>query len=189
MANIKGAQLGLGVHALGYAKAFGRWQAAEEAESPLEAYLALSESLEWAHALDEEIARSWRPRGPVMENPWWRWREDPAFGGGLYLADAMAGLGYVRNRVHHHLADALESTKDPTRPGHLAFIWRDADELPGRPPKGHEADRREAYTRALAGSPVGIALGVMAETFVFIGSLLDPPRPKPRPPVVTGISE
>lgn len=121
----------------------------------------------------------------MTENPWRRWREDPTLGGGPYLADAMAGLGYVRNRVHHDLADALESTNDPTRPGRLAFIWRDAEELPGRPPKGHEAERREAYTRALAGSPVGTALGMMAETFVFIGSLLDPPRPKPRSPVVT----
>jgi hypothetical protein len=189
MANFDGAQVGAGVYALGYVKAFSRWQAAEDAEDPLEAYFALSESLDWAHALDEEIARSWRPRGAVTEDPWWRWREDPALGGGLYLADAMAGLGYVRNRVHHHLADAIETVNDPTRLGRLAFIWRDADELPGRPPKGHEAKRREAYMRALAGSPVGMALGMMAETFVFIGSLLDPPRPKPRPPVVAVTSE
>jgi hypothetical protein len=176
------------VYALGYAKAFSRWQAAEDTESPLEAYLALSESLDWAHALDEEIARSWRPRGAVAENPWWRWREDPALGGGPYFADAMAGLGYARNRVHHHLADALESVNDPTRPGHLAFIWRYADELPGGRAKGHEVERRDAYVRALAGSPVETALGLMAETFVLIGSLLDPPRPKPRPPAITLVS-
>jgi hypothetical protein len=189
MANFDGARVGIGMYALGYAKAFSRWQAAEEAEDAVEAYLALCESLDWAHALDEEIARSWRPRGVVAENPWWRWREDPALGGGAYFADAMAGLGYVRNRVHHHLADALETVSDPTRPGHLAFIWRHADELPGRQARGHEVERREAYVRALAGSPVETALGLMSERFVFIGSLLDPPRPKPRPPVVTAVSE
>jgi hypothetical protein len=187
MAGFDGARVGVGLCAHAYGKAFSRWQAAESAHDPVEAYVSLSECLNWATTLDDEIARSWRPRGPVAEEPWWRWREDPALGGGRYFADAMAGLRYVRNRVHHHLADALESVADPTRPGQLAFIWRDADELPGGPAKGHEAERREGYEVALAGSPVETALGLMAETFVFIGALLNPPRPKPRPPVVTAI--
>jgi hypothetical protein len=185
MSNLDGARVGVGLCAHAYAKAFSRWQAAEDVHDPIEAYVSLSECLNWSTALDDEIAKSWRPRGAVEENPWWRWREDPALGGGPYLVDAMAGLRYVRNRVHHHLADAIESTSDPTRPGQLAFIWRDADELPGGPARGHGVQHREGYVRALAGSPVKTALGLMAETFVFIGSLLDPPRPRSGPLVVT----
>ena len=178
MSAFDGARVGASLPARGFAKAFNRWQDAQDADDPVEAHLAVSESLEWAHALDELIARTWRPRGVVGENPWWRWREDPALGGGPYFADTMHGLGYVRNRVHHHLADALESVEDPTSPGQFAFIWRDADELPtGR--AASETDRREAYSRALAGSPVGMALGMMSETFVFIGVLLDMPRSRP----------
>jgi hypothetical protein len=177
-----GVRVGASLPASGFAKAFNRWQDAQDSDDSVEAYLAVSESLEWAHALDELIARTWRPRGAVSESPWWRWREDPALGGGPYLADAMQGLCYVRNRVHHHLADALESVADPTSPGRFAFIWRDADELPtGR--AARETGRRQAYTRALAGSPVGMALGMMSETFVFIGVLLDAPRARSAAPI------
>lgn len=64
MPNFKGAQVGVGVYAVGYAKAFSRSQAADDAEDPLEVYLALSESLDGAHALDEEIARAGDPAEP-----------------------------------------------------------------------------------------------------------------------------
>ncbi len=42
----------------------------------------------------------------------------------------------------------------------------------------------EAFWR-FQGKQVKTALGLMAERFVFISSLLDPPKPKPRPPAVT----
>jgi hypothetical protein len=191
MSDFRGARVGPGLAALGYARAFARWQRASEDANAVDAYLAVSEALDWAHTLDDVIARTWRPRGAVPEDPWWGWREDPALGGGPLLADTMRGLRYVRNRVHHHLADALESVDGfsfpitfPTR--FQTFVWRDADELP-RPDT--EAKGREAYSRALGGSPVDVALGMMAETFVFVSSLLDPPMPKRRPPVAIAINE
>jgi hypothetical protein len=191
MSEFDGARVGASLPALGYARALGRWQRAFDAANETDPYLALSECLDWAHTLDEVIARGWEPRGAKPKRPWWGWRQDPALGGGARLDDTMLGLRYVRNRVHHHLADALEPIH--SRTGRInfpeetfqTFIWRDPDELP----KGREeADARDAYLRALAGSEVQYALGTMAETFVFIGSLLDPPRPRPRAPIVMTVS-
>lgn len=156
MATFDGVRVGASLPALGFAKAFSRWQAAQEDGDPVKAYLAVSESLEWAHALDERIARTWRPRGAVAEDPWWRWSEDPALGQGAYLADTMRGLGYVRNRIHHHFADALETVNDPTRPGCFSFIWGiwgicngHAGSMPGIRRLGPRVCHRE---RAFAGS-------------------------------------
>jgi hypothetical protein len=66
----------------GYAQAYARWKAAELANDKVAAFYALFETLEWAHAIDEVIARIWRPRGPVEDELWWEWRRDPALGGG-----------------------------------------------------------------------------------------------------------
>lgn len=195
MSEFDGARVGASLPALGFARAFGRWQRAHEEHNAVDAYLALSECLDWAHTLDEQFALNWRPRGKADEEPlWWGWRDDPAVSSDPLFGDTMRGLRYVRNRVHHHLADALEPTTGMSLPARLparfrTFLWRDADELPTASEGKREAELKGAYTRVLAGSPVDSALGMMAEAFVFIGSLLDPPRPRPRPPVITVVQE
>jgi len=167
----------------GYAGAYERFQRAETADDELTAFHGLFEALDWAHAIDDVIARTWSPRGEVLR---YAWRRDPSLGGGTELENIMGGLRYARNRVHHQWADALTSRAAqsgvsfplsfPLSFGTVArWVWRDADQLPTPPNVPKEAPGREAYGTVLAGRKVSGALQTMSEVFAFVGSLLDPP--------------
>lgn len=167
----------------GYDGAYTRFHEAQGADDEMAAFHSLFEALDWAHAIDDVIARTWSPRGEVLG---YEWRRDPALGGADNFESLMSGLRYVRNRVHHQWADALVSRdvrggltfpmSFPASFGYVVrWIWRDLDELPSAPDVPREAPGREAYRTALAGHKVSEALQAMSEVFAFIGSLLDPP--------------
>jgi len=173
----------------GFAQAFARLEAARAAEDTEGAFHALFESLDWAHAVDEYVARTWRPDGAVEEDPWWEWRRHPALGVGDTLWDIMQGLRYARNRTHHQWADALGTADGRNYPmvypmRFRSWVWRDVEQLPTPSNARKEAHSREAYAKALAGRPAHHTLATIGETFAFLGPLLDPPIPVRTPPVV-----
>lgn len=190
----------------GFAQAFARLEGARAAEDTKAAFYALFESLDWAHAVDEYVARSWRPDGRVERDPprlvplerdlppWWEWRRHPALGVGDTLWNVMQGLHYARNRTHHQWADAIVMTDGrsyrrvyPMRYG--SWVWRDVEQLPTPSNPGKEAPGREAYARALAGHPAQHTLAVIGQTFAFLGPLIDPEIPARTPPVVEVVPE
>jgi hypothetical protein len=163
----------------GFARACDRFQSAQDSGDTEATIHALFEALNWAHAIDDEIALTWSPRGKVEG---YSWRSDPAVGVGEHLASVMDGLRYVRNRVHHQCADALNTR-------HGTCVWRPIGELP-TPSKGREDPRgRAAYAALLAGHPAEEALATMSEAFEFLGPLLDPPLPVRTPRVVEVVTE
>ena len=190
----------------GFAQAFARLEAARAAEDGEAAFYAVFESLDWAHAVDEYVARSWRPDGWVEGDPprlkplerdlppWWEWRRHPALGVGDTLWDIMQGLRYARNRTHHQWADAIVMTNGLSGPlvspiRSRSWVWRDVEQLPTPSNPGKEAPGCEAYARALAGYPVQHTLAVIGETFAFLGPLIDPEIPARIPPVVEVVTD
>ncbi len=173
----------------GLAQAFERWQTAQAEGDAQRAFFALFEALDWTHAVDDYVARVWRPDGAVEEDPWWEWRRHRSLGVGDELSNIMQGLRYARNRVHHQWADALVTTDGlmfpvvfPVR--FRSWVWRSAEDLPTPSNEAKEAAGRKAYSTALAGRPAHETLTTIAETFAFLGSLLDPPIPVRAAPVV-----
>jgi hypothetical protein len=168
----------------GFAQAFARLEAARAADDSEAAFYALFESLDWAHAVDEYLARTWRPDGSVDGDPclWWELRKHRALGAGDVLADVMQGLRYARNRTHHQWADAFVETPGFSSPigspvRSSSWAWRPIEHLPTPSNPAKEAPGREAYARALAWRPVQHTLAVIGETFAFLGPLIDPPIP------------
>jgi hypothetical protein len=176
----------------GFHQAYGRFQVAERDGDAQAAFYALFEGLNWVHAADDAIARTWRPRGAVEEEPWYGWRADPSLGRDPSLVLALDGLRYARNRVHHQWADAIVTERGLTFP--LRFdatlsnwVWRPVDDLPTPSNAGREAHRRRAYVAALEGRNVGDALAQIAPVLGFIGVLLDPPSARRGPPPVVSM--
>jgi len=186
MSDFDGTRVGARALTDGFAQAYGRFQSAQTGREPTPAFFALFEALNWAHAVDDVIAKTWSPRGKVEG---YGWRSDPALAGAEELPNVMSGLRYARNRVHHQWADALileEGRRYPHTSPRMFFswVWRQADELPTPPDEGREAPGREAYTSALAGRKAQAALAEISRAFTFIGPLLDPPIPVRQPPTV-----
>ncbi len=178
----------------GFAQAMHRWHGASADEDRLRGFWALFEALEWAHALDDYLARVWRPDGAVGEDLWWGWRRHPAISRGDELWNIMRGLRYARNRVHHQWADAVDTRDGLTFPivfpaRFRSWVWRSADDLPAPPEGASDPEGREAYSKALAGRPVNETLTSIAGTFAFLGPLLDPPISERTPPVVEVVAE
>ncbi len=191
MTTFDGARVRARLFTGGYVDAYERFQIGESSGDQDVTFRALFEALNWAHAIDDLIALTWSPRGEVQG---YAWRGDPALAGGPRLEGVMNGSRYVRNRVHHQWADALIATPGAQLPFTLpralmTWTWRPLGELP-LPSGGREERRgRNAYERELAGHAAADALDTMAETFQFVGSLLDPPIPVRTPPIVEVVQE
>jgi hypothetical protein len=182
----------------GYAQSYERFEVAEGDDNPIAAFFALFEALNWAHAVDDLIAKTWSPRGKVVG---YDWRTDPAIrGAGAELSNIMQGLRYVRNRVHHQWADALVTDKAtsgltfpmtfPATFGPVSsWAWRSADDLPTPSNEAKEAPGREAYTTALAGRKPDDALEALRMTFPLVAEFLDPPMARRTAPIVTSATD
>lgn len=192
MSSFDGKRVRVRALSSGYDGAYARFHEAQGADDEMAAFHALFEALDWAHAIDDVIARTWSPRGKVLR---YAWRRDPALNGADELENVMSGLRYVRNRVHHQWADALVSravqggltfpVSFPASFGTVVrWVWRDLNELPTAPNVPRETPGRDAYGTTLAGQKVSEALKAMSEAFAFIGSLLDPPTPTREAPIV-----
>lgn len=160
----------------GYVKAVERFERAAKGRDPGAAFLALFEALNWAVAIDERVKEHWAPDGANTEEdktrqPGWGWRER------VPGAEAMAGVRFARNRVHHQWADALclddNGFTSPVSSPLMSFEWRwrDLAELPaGKPDPNGEA----IYERHLAGSPTRLTLSRLGDTFAWLASVLEP---------------
>lgn len=161
----------------GYSQAYRRFGAARHEQEDMSAYWALFECLNWAVAIDDAVAAWWAPEGTVLG---YDWRDRIA------AAEAMAGVRYARNRVHHQWADALREVHDRTYPKtyparYFDFVWRERNELP--PPPSSKPDERgaEIYDRLLAGESVDATLRTLHDVFEqlwrfleFPGTVTDP---------------
>lgn len=90
--------------------------------------------------------------------------------------------------MHDDWADAAVPNSAAIIPGSLPltsseWIWRKVDQLPAPRSERAESEGRDAYVRALEQRPVEEAVTAIEGPFAFIGSLLDPPRPRNWPPV------
>jgi hypothetical protein len=138
----------------GYARAYERFQEAQSKGDPEATFQALFEALNWAVAIDEYIARVWSPRGKVEG---YHWRGDPALPESL--VPVMAGLRYVRARVHHQWADAVYAQPGAMLPFTLprvlmTWAWRPVEELP-TPSARHKNERARRLRRSARRLPSG----------------------------------
>lgn len=158
----------------GYREAVARFSAAiREADGGKRAAHALFEALNWAHALDDLIAEIWRPAG---ERLGFDWRKRVAG------AEVLAGIRYVRNRVHHDWADALQEEDGARFPMRFpvvfhSWIWRPVDELPTPNPRHADESGRDAYEEMLAGTRAEDVLLGLCDVFEKLMDFLEPRRP------------
>ena len=142
----------------GYAVAVGRFRSAAAGRDAVAAYHPLFEALSWAASLDFRIAELRAPEGELLGEDW-----HMQFGG----AEAVPGLRWARNTVHHDWANALRldskgrcyPRRYPLR--YFEWVWRNTNELPPNT-RCHGLD---IYLALLAGRPAEFTLQVLLEVF------------------------
>lgn len=130
----------------GYLEAAARFLDAVDSDSTAEeTFIPLFEALNWTVSLDERLGR--------RAEPLWR------------------GLRFVRNRVHHQWADALEGRELPvsspltvggatvTVSGDTVdWFWKPLAALPDAPTRHPDPSGQQAYEDQLAGKPARDAI-------------------------------
>ena len=146
----------------GYDEALLRFQAVVDSREPADAFLPLFEVLNWATAIHERCAADFAPDG-LAKTPGRDWQQRMT---GL---DTMHGIAFVRNRVHHQWADAVESREAVE--GWSTWFWRPIDDLPrGRP----DPTNQQHYEADLAGRLVEPSLASLGVTFALMCEVLEP---------------
>lgn len=119
-------------------------------------YVALFESLNWAVTVDERLWQEWH--GVIAEPKAW-YRE-------IEYGEAMRGIRFARNRVHHQWSAAIElpaAAQDRTLLRAHAFSWTWAWPLPpGRP----DSEGERIYEKQLAGEPVVTTLTALSPALI-----------------------
>jgi hypothetical protein len=164
MADYDGARVPIGILLGGYTEAVKRFSEAAAGRDAIAAFRPLFEALNWAVALDSAIGELWRPDGEHMK---YAWRSR------VRGAEAMSGVRFARNRVHHQWADALRLAEGRTYPKqyptrYFAWVWRDVEELPKGSNSGHST-----YVSLLQGHLAEATLRVLGEAFDHVGQLLE----------------
>lgn len=158
----------------GYTSALRRFSKAAAGEDAVAAYVPLFDALNWAVSLDKRIKEVWAPEGTTLDYGW-RAR--------VPGAEALTGLRFARNIVHHNWADALrldtEGRRYPRRYPlrYFEWVWRDMSDLP--PTDKTRGDH--TYRKLLAGQPAEHTLQVLGEAFEFVSQLVEPPVPSSAP--------
>jgi hypothetical protein len=155
----------------GYAEASARFTAASKQREELASFHPLFEALNWAVAMDDQVRKHWVPDGKPLN---WEWRNRVAG------AEAVQGLRWARNGVHHEWSDALVTSEGFQYPKtfpvvYFEWVWRPAVELPGV--ETADPDGRAAYEEHLQGRPARVTLGSLSDVFLHIANLLEPQRP------------
>ena len=95
-------------------------------------------------------------------------------------AELMPGVRFVRNRVHHHWADAIyfNASGGLTFPATFPILfsiwrWRDLADLP----PGDDDRGSDFYAANLERQPVEKTLLRLGLAFEHVGQLLEPPSP------------
>jgi hypothetical protein len=161
-------------------RAFGdaveRFRAAVVDPSGRDTYAPLSEALTHAINLDERFRLDWSPHGKVLG---YFWFEDRAVAG----ANAVPGVRWVRNAIHHGWSDALVLGERTGRfpPRAHEWVWRPTVEINGRtrgkPPKGERdivAAGYAAYDSLMAGRPADFTLSQLVECYLHLADFLEP---------------
>jgi hypothetical protein len=165
-----GARADVRLLVAGYNFATRRFEAAGSDQD--RAFFAVFEALNWATALDDVIGEIWRPKGgDAMRR---KWREE------VPGAEVLAGIRYVRNRVHHQWAWALDRSNGTAQPfppdmWTPTWSWADIATLP-TPDERPDEYGRKVYVEQLAGQPVQPSLFALRPAFVWVGQMLEPPR-------------
>lgn len=154
----------------GYAAAVARFRSAVAGHDAIAAYHPLFEALNWAASLDFRIAELRAPDAKPRGKDWYM-RE-----GG---AEAVPGLRWVRNTVHHDWANALRLDTEgrryprryPTR--YFEWVWRDIADLP---PNDRNTGK-DVYSELLAGRPAEFTLQILLEVFGFVADCVEPSLP------------
>jgi hypothetical protein len=166
-----------GAMVLGFRLAVERFDEAGSATDPVAAAIPLFEALNWAVALDERLVKDWIPDGKDDPGPGWDW---PVRLSNKADAEAVRGVRFIRNRIHHQWADALRLAKAGNHypPRELEWVWVGASDLPEADP-GHDRGR-DGYKRLLEGRAAEYTLSILAETYEFVTELLEPLGPPKR---------
>jgi hypothetical protein len=145
------APVSLGWLVKGYRRALARFDATVRQRDPEERFIPLFEALNWVAAITD-------------------------FQQGLGIHDdTVRGLRFVRNRVHHQWADALEARDVPFAPGLVTvagagrprivgpptvvdWFWRPLSQIPAAPPAHANPAGEKAYAAHLEGEPARKAL-------------------------------
>lgn len=161
----------------GFHQALRRFNAASTGSDPVASAIPLFEALNWAVALDERVRKDWAPDG-VDNQPGWDW---PARLTNESDAEAVRGIRFVRNRVHHQWADAIRLAQGGSRypPQASQWVWVRANELPP-PDDGHRERGRKGYECLLENHAADFTLAILDETYHFMVQLLEPLGPAPR---------
>lgn len=160
----------------GFRQALQRFKASNEGTDPVAASLPLFEALSWAVALDERVKKDWAPDG-IKNQPGWDWAVRLSSEAD---AEAVRGVRFIRNRIHHQWADAVRIEEGGSRysPRTFEWVWVRADELPP-PDKGFGERGREGYERLLEGRPAEFTLAILIETYDFLVGIFEPLGPPP----------
>lgn len=139
----------------GYEQAARRFYDVMKETDPLATFIPLFDALGWAVAIDSRFQGAWE-QAPTNPAKWWS--------DGFIHGDTVKGVRFARNRVHHHWADALETTSGAEIPRVLPFAlmeWRWRAELP----LGLNDEFKEHYDQEVVSHPARITLGDLSECF------------------------
>jgi hypothetical protein len=139
----------------GYEQAARRFYDVMRETDPLITFVPLFDALGWAVAIDSRFQESWE-QAPTNPAKWWS--------DGFIHGDTVRGVRFARNRVHHHWADALETTSGRSYPAIFPKTfteWRWRPELP----PGANNQFKEQYDQDVASHPARVTLGGLSECF------------------------
>jgi hypothetical protein len=140
----------------GYEEAAQRFYEVMKGTDPLATFIPLFDALGWAVAIDTRFQDSWKHLKPLPGMKMWS--------DGFIHGDTVKGFRFARNRVHHHWADALETTSGRAYPvtyPKTFMEWRWRAELP----PGKNDEFKEHYKQDVASHPVRVTLGSLSECF------------------------
>jgi hypothetical protein len=151
------------VQVQGYAAAVERFRSAAAGHDAVAAYHPLFEALSWVASLDFRIAKLRAPGGELLGEDW-----HTKFSG----AEAVPGLRWTRNTVHHDWANALrldaQGRRYPRRYPlrYFEWVWRDTAELP----PNARCRGLDVYLALLAGRPAEFTLQILLEVFEVVAA-------------------
>lgn len=157
----------------GYADAVARFEHAARDDDPVTTFAPLFEALNWSVALDDRIRIIWAPEGSPLD---WAWRER------VEGAEAVRGIRWARNAVHHQWADAIVLVLASNAPFQRyparehEWVWRDVDSLP-QLPSGEKKDAagKAVYRALLEGHTAEFTLAILGEAFDQVWRFLEMP--------------
>ena len=155
----------------GLERAYDRLVAASDDE---QAYHAIFEALNWLVSLDDRFGTETGDRGAWLNRATEGRRPDGTAAG----TEALRGLRYVRNSVHHFWADAVywtEGAEFPVRldPGQPFGEWRWNADIPE--PDNNRG--RDQYRRTIVGQSVRLTIEHAAAIFGMNAHLIGCEKP------------